>query len=198
MSLVLTAFEWRQHEAKIDDLVQRRTDVFDMIDIPITEITPPPPPVPVVVPVIVEVPDDIEVPDDVKPSIDMSTTNTASVAVIEFKPIEEDEPTDVPFNFVESPASFDGGNAAFYRHVSNKIKYPTQARRIGVEGKVFVEFVINRDGTITDVKAIKKIGAGCDEEAERVIQSSPKWNPGKQRGKPVRQRMVLPITFQLN
>jgi protein TonB len=68
---------------------------------------------------------------------------------------------------------------------------------MGIEGKVFVEFVINRDGSVTEVRAIKGIGAGCDEEAVRVIQNSPKWNPGKQRGKPVRQRMVLPVTFRL-
>jgi protein TonB len=68
---------------------------------------------------------------------------------------------------------------------------------MGTEGKVFVQFVINKDGSISDVVAIKGIGAGCDEEAVRIIQSSPQWTPGKQRGKPVKQRMVLPITFKL-
>ena len=86
---------------------------------------------------------------------------------------------------------------AFYEFVGKKLKYPAQARRMGIEGKVFVEFVIERDGTITDVKAIKGIGAGCDEEAVRVLQTAPKWKPGKQRGKPVRQRMVFPIAFKL-
>jgi protein TonB len=71
------------------------------------------------------------------------------------------------------------------------------ARRMRVEGKVFVEFVIGKDGQITDVIVIKGIGAGCDEEAVRIIQSSPPWNPGRQRGKPVKQRMVLPIIFKL-
>jgi protein TonB len=98
---------------------------------------------------------------------------------------------------VEETAMPQGGMQAFYEYVGKKLKYPTQARRMGIEGKVFVEFVINRDGTILDVKAIKGIGAGCDEEAVRVIQSAPSWKPGKQRGKPVRQRMVLPITFKL-
>ena len=68
---------------------------------------------------------------------------------------------------------------------------------MGVEGKVFVEFVVNRDGSIVDVKSIKGIGAGCDEEAVRIVQSAPAWKPGKQRGKPVRQKMVIPITFKL-
>jgi len=69
---------------------------------------------------------------------------------------------------------------------------------MGIEGKVFVEFVIEKDGSITDVKAIKGIGAGCDEEAVRILQSAPNWKPGKQRGKPVRQKMVLPISFKLS
>jgi protein TonB len=77
-------------------------------------------------------------------------------------------------------------------------KYPAQARRMGIEGKVFVEFVINKDGSIVDVRAMKGIGAGCDELAVKVVQEAPKWKPGKQRGKPVRQKMVLPITFKLN
>jgi protein TonB len=77
------------------------------------------------------------------------------------------------------------------------MKYPAQARRMGVEGKVFVQFVIGKDGAISDVKVIKGIGAGCDEEAIRVVQSSPSWNPGKQRGKAVKQRYTLPIIFKL-
>jgi protein TonB len=68
---------------------------------------------------------------------------------------------------------------------------------MGVEGKVFVQFVIGKDGSISDVKVIKGIGAGCDEEAIRIVQSSPAWNPGKQRGKPVKQRYTLPIQFKL-
>jgi protein TonB len=77
------------------------------------------------------------------------------------------------------------------------LKYPAQARRMRIEGKVFVEFVVDRDGSVTNVVIVKGIGAGCDEEAQRIIAGSPPWNAGKQRGKPVRQRMVLPITFKL-
>jgi protein TonB len=98
---------------------------------------------------------------------------------------------------VEDPASPIGGMTAFYKYVGDKIKYPSQARRMGVEGRVFVEFIIDKDGSISDVRAVKGIGAGCDEEAVRILQAAPKWKPGKQRGKPVKQRMVLPITFKL-
>ena len=77
------------------------------------------------------------------------------------------------------------------------MKYPAQARRMGIEGRVFVEFIINKDGSLTEIKFIKGIGAGCDEEAVRVIQSAPAWNPAKQRGKAVKQRYTLPIIFKL-
>ena len=83
------------------------------------------------------------------------------------------------------------------KFIQKNMKYPAQARRMGIEGRVFVEFVIGKDGSISEVKAVKGIGAGCDEEAVRIIQSAPNWTPGKQRGKSVKQRMVLPITFKL-
>ena len=78
------------------------------------------------------------------------------------------------------------------------MKYPNQARRMGIEGRVFVQFVVDKDGQLTEIKAVKGIGAGCDEEAVRVLKSAPKWKPGKQRGRPVKVRMILPITFKLS
>jgi len=78
------------------------------------------------------------------------------------------------------------------------LKYPAQARRMGIEGKVYVTFVVGKEGEITDVKVLKGIGAGCDEEAIRVLSGAPNWKPGKQRGRPVRVRMQLPIIFKLN
>ena len=110
----------------------------------------------------------------------------------------EEEVAETIFTIVEDPASPVGGNEAFYRFIYDNIKYPTQARRMGIEGKVFVQFVVEKDGTLTDVQAVKGIGAGCDEEAVRVVKAHPKWNPGKQRGQPVKQRIIIPITFKLN
>jgi TonB family protein len=85
----------------------------------------------------------------------------------------------------------------FYEFVGHKLKYPAEARRLGIEGKVFVQFVIQSDGSVNNVTCIKGIGGGCDEEAVRVIKNSPTWLPGRYRGQPVKQRMVLPITFKL-
>lgn len=118
------------------------------------------------------------------------------VKVVEAPPVKEEEVEEV-FTIVEESAEPIGGMDAFYKYVQKNLKYPAQARRMGVEGKVFVQFVIDKDGSITDVKVVKGIGAGCDEEAVRVIESAPKWKPGKQRGRPVKQRIVLPISFKL-
>lgn len=90
------------------------------------------------------------------------------------------------------------GMASFYEYVMTNLKYPLQARRMGIEGKVFVQFVVDEHGEISEVKAIKGIGAGCDAEAERVLKEAVSWNPGLTDGKPVKVRLVLPITFKLD
>lgn len=90
-----------------------------------------------------------------------------------------------------------GGYKSFYEQLSNSIKYPHQAQRNHTQGKVFVEFIIDQQGYVTNLKIAKGIGDGCDEEAMRVL-SKIRWEPGKQRGKPVKVRMTLPLTFKLN
>ena len=102
------------------------------------------------------------------------------------------------FTLVEEKPAFEGGMDAFYKYVANEMEYPLQARRLGIEGRVEVEFVVEKDGSLTGVKAIKGIGAGCDGEAVRVVQNAPSFKPGKQRGKAVKVRMVMPIIFKLN
>jgi protein TonB len=83
-------------------------------------------------------------------------------------------------------------------YLSKNLKYPTQARRMGIEGTVIVVFVVNTDGSIQNVEVLRGIGGGCDEEAVKVVSDAPKWEPGKQRGRPVRTRMRLPIRFKLS
>ena len=101
------------------------------------------------------------------------------------------------FTVVEDQPQFEGGMPAFSQYVASKLRYPAQARQQGIEGKVFVQFVVEKDGSLSNVTSVKGIGGGCDEEAVRVLKESPKWKPGKQRGKPVKVRMILPITFNL-
>ncbi|HOO09207.1 MAG TPA: TonB family protein [Cyclobacteriaceae bacterium] len=197
MSIVVMAFEWRDTEKQEIDLVGKSTNTFEeMLEIPPTE-QPPPPPPQVQQPQIVEVPDEEEIEEEIQVKFDVEVTEETKVQQIVIQAEEPKEEVEEIFTIVEDPASPVGGMTAFYQYVGDKIKYPPQARRMGVEGRVFVEFVIDKDGSITDVKAVKGIGAGCDEEAVRILQSAPKWKPGKQRGKPVKQRMVLPITFKL-
>jgi protein TonB len=133
--------------------------------------------------------------------MDNEITEETKVEVITIQPqeVEKEDPNEI-FLVVEETAAPVGGMNAFYEYVGKKMagKYPAQARRMGLEGRVFVEFVVEKNGKLTDVKAIKGIGAGCDELAVKVVQEAPAWKPGKQRGKPVRQKMVLPIVFKLN
>jgi protein TonB len=196
MAIILMAFEYKSYDDSVVELQGKRSDVFEeVIEVPPTD-QPPPPPPQIQAPVIVEVPDEEEIEEEIKVNLDIEVTQDTKVEEIVVKEVEEEE-TDEIFTIVEESASPKGGMGAFYTYVKDKMKYPPQARRMGIDGKVFVEFVVNKDGSITDVRAVKGIGAGCDEEAVRVVQSSPKWTPGKQRGKPVKQRMVLPITFKL-
>lgn len=102
------------------------------------------------------------------------------------------------FTVVEMQPEFEGGLDAFHKYIMNEIKYPRQAREAGVEGRVDVQFVVGKDGSLSDVRAIKGIGAGCDAEAVRVLQNAPSFKPGTQNGKPVFVRMVVPIVFKLN
>ena len=196
MTVVISAFEWKSYDQNVVDLIGKTTNTFEeMMEVPPTEQPPPPAPV-VQQPQIVEVPDEEEIKEDLNIKFDVEVTEETKVepVVVVEAPVEE---VDEIFTVVEETAAPKGGMPAFYKYVGDKMKYPAQARRMGVEGKVFVEFVIQKDGSISDVRAIKGIGAGCDEEAVRVVQSAPSWTPGKQRGKPVKQRMVLPITFKL-
>ena len=197
LALVFTAFEWKQYEDSLIDLQGKSTNTFEeMLEVPPTEQPPPPAPI-IQQPQIVEVPDEEEIKEDLNLKFDVEVTEETKVEEVVVAAVEEKENVDEIFSVVEESANPRGGYPAFYKFVGEKIKYPAQARRMGIEGKVFVEFVVNRDGTIVDVKAIKGIGAGCDEEAVRIVQSAPAWTPGKQRGKPVRQKMVIPITFKL-
>ena len=198
--LMILAFEWRSYEKGIAEIQDRSVNSFELFhEVPPTEI-PPPPPAVAQPSVIVEVPNEEEIMEDIKISIDIEMNQDTRIEQITIQPVAsiiEIEDVDAIFTVVESPAEPVGGFAAFYKDIGDRINYPAQARRMGIEGKVFVEFIINRDGSLTNFNIIKGIGAGCDDEAIRVLTSSPRWKAAKQRGNPVRQKMVLPIFFKL-
>ncbi|WOK05526.1 energy transducer TonB [Imperialibacter roseus] len=195
--LVITAFEWKFYDdGNLVDLGQVDDNFEDLMEIPPTEQPPPPPPV-IQQPEIIEVPDEEEIEEEIEVNLDVEITENTVIEDVVFEEAPEEEVADEIFTIVEDQPEPNGGMAAFYAYVGKNMKYPNQARRMGVEGKVFVQFVVDKDGSITEVQAIKGIGAGCDEEAVRVIQEAAKWKPGKQRGRPVKVRMILPITFKL-
>jgi protein TonB len=101
------------------------------------------------------------------------------------------------FTYVEEMPTFPGGDEALYSFVGKQIVYPEIAKRAGVEGKLYIQFVVRTDGKVTDVTVQKGIGAGCDEEAVRVVKSMPNWKPGRQNGHPVNVRISIPIVFKL-
>lgn len=196
--LVITAFEWRFYDdGGLVDLGQVDDDFEDIMEIPPTE-QPPPPPPKIELPKIVEIPDEEEIEEEIEVDLDVEITEETVIEDIVFEEAPEEEVADEIFDIVEDQPGPPGGMSAFYQYVAKEMKYPNQARRMGIEGRVFVQFVVDKTGNLTEVRAIKGIGAGCDEEAVRVLKNAPKWTPGKQRGRPVKVRMILPITFKLS
>jgi protein TonB len=111
--------------------------------------------------------------------------------------VEDKGNADQIFTVVEQMPEFEGGQEAMMKFIYKNVKYPSAARRMGIEGTVFVGFVVDSEGKINDVKTVKGISAECDKEAERVIKMMPPWKAGKQNGKAVKVRFVLPIKFKL-
>ncbi len=198
--LVITAFEWKHYDEKEVIVLQKDHNPFDeLIEIPITEIPVPPKPK-IVKPKIVEVSTEVE--EDILEEINWENELDESVKDDKVFPGQMEEPEEekieTEFLIVEDPPTPKGGMKAFNKFLSKHIKYPDQARRMGIEGKVFVEFVVDKDGSLTNIHVVKGIGAGCDEEAIRVLKSAPKWEPGKQRGRPVKVRLTVPISFKFS
>jgi protein TonB len=198
--MVIGAFEYKFYDRT--DLMTNgdglSIEFEDVLEVPPTE--QPPPPAPKLQDIrIIEVQDIEEIEEEIEIDLDIEMTEETVIEKrieVEVEDLEEEE-TDEIFVIVEQQPVPKGGMSAFYEFVGNEFSYPRLARELRIEGKVFVQFVIEKNGEITDVKVVKGIGGGCDEEAVRVVALAPPWSPGKQRGKPVRVRMVLPITFRL-
>ena len=201
VGLTLAAFEYKSFDdSGLKDLGSVADNFEELLDVPITQQPPqPPPPPPMEQPVIQEIPDEVEIEEKIEVNFDVDVKETTVIAEVAIKEVViEEEKADQIFDVVETQPNPPGGMSGWNKYLSNNLKYPTQARRMGVEGTVIVVFVINTDGSIQDVEVLRGIGGGCDEEAVKVVTKAPKWEPGKQRGKPVRTRMRLPIRFKLS
>ena len=198
LSFVTISFEWKSYDqVSMVDLQSLNDDFEELLEIPPTEIPPPPPPK-IQQPEIIEVPDEEEIEEEIEVDLDIEITEETVIEDIILEEAPEEEVADQVFQIVEEPAAPIGGYAKFYKYVAEKLRYPAQARRMAIEGRVFVQFVVDETGAITEVQTVRGIGAGCDEEAERILKGAPKWSPPKQRGKAVKQRAMIQIVFKLN
>ncbi len=200
LALMIGAFEFKSYtSASTVDFNSTVQNFEDLIEVPQSQ-QPEPPPPKIEQPQIIEVPDEAIIEQEMEIDLDVEITEETKIeeqVLVEVTGEMEDEKVDEIFTIVEQQPAPIGGMQAFYEYVGQNLKYPTMASRMNVQGRVFVQFVVEKDGSLTDVTAVKGIGAGCDEEAVRVIENAPKWVPGKQRGRPVRVRMILPIVFKL-
>lgn len=144
--------------------------------------------------------DELKVADpgqkDQKGDPNQAITIDEPVGNSDVKQVVEENPNQI-FTAVEQQPVFPGGDAGFNKYLSKSIHYPAIARENNVQGRVIVQFVVERDGSLTDIKVVRGIGSGCDEEAIRALKASPKWKPGIQNGRPVRVQYSVPVAFAL-
>ena len=211
LALMFVAFEYTQREVKVVD--EGKIYDFKMEEdmIPIThqeeQMAPPPAAAPTVMEVINEVEDDTELPEEeiqtteeVNQAITTVVGTGAPTAVVSgpVGPVVEADDDDRIFDVVEENAQFPGGDEACFKWLSEHIKYPSICQEQGVQGRVIVQFVVNKDGTIVDVKTVRSPDPNLTKEAERVVKEMPKWKPARQGNKNVRSRFNLPVMFRLN
>jgi len=155
---------------------------------------PPPPPPPVLLTNVEVTKDEEKVNQDV---VVVNNEDNEKVEIVDIK-VEEKVVVDEIFDVVEEQPEYPGGTQELYNFIGKNFKYPEMARAANVQGKVYVSFVVGKDGSIEDVKILRGLGSGLDEEASRVVKMMPKWTPGKQRGKNVKVRYNLPIVCKLS
>lgn len=200
-SLLFFAFEWSSQTKKLDEsvLVQDIT-AEEEIEITRREPTPPPPPPPPEpeTPEIIEVvEEEVDTKMDIQVEDDQSKRQTQVYVPPPPPKPKEEEVTEEIFVVVEEQPEFPGGNAAMMKFLGDNINYPIIAQENGIQGRIICNFVVERDGSITDVQVVRGVDPSLDKEAVRVIQQMPKWKPGKQRGSAVRVRFTLPVVFRL-
>ena len=204
ISLAITylAFEWKSSETNVSTLEAETEVVLEEEIIPITQETPPPPPAAPKIPVLSDqidiVDDEIEVDDDM--FMNLEDDSSLGVEIMDYVEVEEEviEEEAIPFQLVEEKPSFQGGDAnQFSKWVNSRLQYPEIAKENGVQGRVTLQFTVEKDGTVTKVKVLRGVDPSLDKEAVRVVSMSPKWKPGKQRDRAVPVTYTFPVIFQL-
>lgn len=189
--VVLIAFEYKTYDKNNYDLGALNLDDLEEEIIPITkqEIKPPPPPPPP--PEVIEiVEDEVEIEEE----LEIEDTESDEDEIIE---IEEEDDEEF-FMVVENMPEFPGGDLGLMKYIQKNVKYPPIAKEYNITGKVYVSFIVDKSGSVTNVKIVRGVDKSLDAEALRVVKSLPKYKPGKQRGKAVRVMFTIPINFTLN
>lgn len=205
LGLTLLAFNWSTSEKAVSTLEADQQGEVEEEIVPITNDTPPPPPEtsvaePVMSDIIDIVDDDIKVDTKIIINEDDKNQGVEIKEYVQAAEIAEEVVEDdvIPFAIVEDKPMFQGKDAnEFTKWVYNNIVYPEIAKENGVQGRVTLQFEIGKDGTVTNVKVLRGVDSSLDKEAVRVVSNSPKWTPGKQRGKAVKVKYNFPVTFQL-
>ena len=201
LAAMFVAFEWTERDKQVTTDTGITEPIFEEEMIPITEqeekVAPPPPEVAPINETLEIVADDA----DVEETVIASSEETGKAVEVKYVPVtvvEEEPEEQTIFEVVEQMPEFpNGGMAGLMQFLSKNIKYPTIAQENGTQGRVTVQFVVNKDGSIVDAKVIRGVDPYLDKEALRVVKLMPKWNPGKQRGKAVRCMFTLPVRFRL-
>lgn len=196
LALILGLFELKTFDNMATDLGQLQLDLLEEEIIPISQQAPPPPPPPPAPTTQIQIVEDDE---EIEEELEIEDMEVDEETEVNLEIVEEEEEIfeEEIFTIVEKMPEFPGGTEKLFKYLGKNIEYPPMAKDAGIKGKVYVTFVVDKDGSITDVKILRGIGGGCDEEAVRVVKSMPRWSPGKQRGKSVRVQYNLPINFIL-
>ena len=201
LAAALVAFNVKSYEKEVKEVSTRTADVeieADIIQTEQEETPPPPPEEPEVVATELNI-----VENDAEDIHEIGIVNAEARAdeALEFTPVEltkeVEEAEEEVFLVVEEDPEFPGGLDALSKFIADNIKYPQLAKENNITGRVFVSFVVEKDGRVGQVKILRDIGGGCGNEAVRVVKMMPKWKPGKQRGKAVRTQFNLPVNFDL-
>jgi protein TonB len=203
LALALVAFNIKSYDKEVKEVNTRVAESeidAEVLNTPPEELPPPPPPEQEIVATDLKVVENDEQPINEVGLINADdNANRAQETFVKVEVKEEvEEAEEEVFLVVEDDPEFPGGLSALSQYLASNIKYPQLAKENNITGKVFVSFVVEKDGSVGQVKILRDIGGGCGAEAVRVVKAMPKWKPGKQRGKPVRTQFNLPVDFSLN
>ena len=203
LGIVYGAFNYSSKESEVSLLEDTTQALVEEEMVAIQNELPPPPPEAPNIPVLSDkidiVDDDIKLDDDMFINLEDDNSGVEIMDYKEAEVVEEEvEEEAIPFQLVEQKPSFNGGDAnEFSKWVNSRLVYPEIAKENGVQGRVTLQFTVEADGRVTNVKVLRGVDESLDKEAVRVVSSSPKWKPGKQRDRAVKVTYTFPVIFQL-